>query len=139
MLPGQLSCPLPEFRWCEISSVVDPYGGPGKHPGCLRNTPVLIISNPSRPQVIEINVGAHREQALNDLVFVHFSAEEPNATLIRRCCIERYTRGETYLTNQRWREQDEHVRRRGVISLVAGVQPTDVNVVKAVPYFLPKG
>ena len=31
------------------------------------------------------------------------------------------------------------MRRRGVISLVAGVQPTDVKVVKAVPYLLPKG
>jgi len=37
------------------------------------------------------------------------------------------------------RIKDEHVRRRGVISLVAGVQPTDVEVVKAVPYLLPKG
>jgi len=37
------------------------------------------------------------------------------------------------------RIKDEHVRRRGVISLVVGVQPTDVKVVKAVPYLLPKG
>jgi hypothetical protein len=34
------------------------------------------------------------------------------------------------------RIKDEHVRRRGVISLVAGVQPTDDNVVKAVPYLV---
>jgi len=34
------------------------------------------------------------------------------------------------------RIKDEDVRRRGVISLVAGVQPTDVKVVKAVPYLV---
>jgi len=43
------------------------------------------------------------------------------------------------LTTKESREKDEYVHRRGVISLVAGVQPTDVEVVKAVPYLLPKG
>ncbi len=40
---------------------------------------------------------------------------------------------------ERGRKKGEDVRRRGKISLFAGVQPTDVEVVKAVPYLLPKG
>jgi hypothetical protein len=59
--------------------------------------------------MMQINIGAHREQALNNLVFVHFGTEEPNATLIRGGCIQCYTQGETHLTTQRWSEKDDHI------------------------------